>query len=251
MNKNLHWKALVIIAVTGLSVWAFYPPEEKIKLGLDLKGGIHLVMKVNTDDAIVAVTDEVAGMLSQQLDAKSISFGSAERAEPGRSSVRGVDINKDKEFRTVAETSFPTWEARSLGSGNWELALKGPEHATLRAETVTQAIDTIRRRVDELGVAEPVIIPHGDTGDQILIQLPGFDDVTRAKELIRSTAKLELRLVRGAGLSEDQLLAGRAQPPGTEILPGARDAGGDRVYYLIDRTPVVTGRDLKNARRSV
>jgi preprotein translocase subunit SecD len=251
MNRNLQWKALIIVAVTGLSIWAFYPPQEKIKLGLDLKGGIHLVMKVNTDDAIVAVTDEVAGMLSQQLDDKSISFGSAQRAEPGRISVSGVDINKDRDFRTVAETSFPNWEARSLGSGNWELVLKSTEHATLRAETVTQAIDTIRRRVDELGVAEPVIIPHGDTGDQILIQLPGFDDVTRAKELIRSTAKLELRLVRGAGLSEDQLLAGRAQPPGTEILPGARDAGGDRVYYLIDRTPVVTGRDLKNARRSV
>ncbi len=105
--------------------------------------------------------------------------------------------------------------------------------------------------MDELGVAEPVIAPHGDTGDQILVQLPGFDDVARAKELIRSTARLELRMVRGAGLSEDQILAGRAQPAGTDILPGAPDAGGDRVYYLVDRTPVVTGRDLKNARRSL
>jgi preprotein translocase subunit SecD len=251
MKKNLQWKGALVLLVTGLSVWAFYPPKEKIKLGLDLRGGIHLVMKVNTDDAIVAVTDEVAGMLAQQLDDQSISFQSAERAGSGRIAVAGVDINKDADFRRVAETSFPAWDVRSLGSGGWELTLKPAEVAVLRAETVTQAIDTIRRRVDELGVAEPVIVPHGDSGDQILIQLPGFDDVARAKELIRSTARLELRLVRGAGLSEDQLLSGRGQPPGTEILPGAPDAGGDRVYYLVDRTPVVTGRDLKNARRSL
>ena len=251
MKKNLQWKGALILVVTALSVWAFYPPEEKIKLGLDLKGGIHLVMKVNTNDAIVAVTDEIAGMLTQQLDDQSLSFGSAERAEPGKISVTGVDINKDGDFRRLVERSFPAWEARSLGSGSWELTIKPQEMAVLRAETVTQAIDTIRRRVDELGVAEPVIVPHGDTGDQILIQLPGFDDVGRAKELIRSTARLELRLVRGAGLSEDQLLGGRAQPPGTEILPGPPDAGGDRIYYLVDRTPVVTGRDLKNARRSL
>jgi preprotein translocase subunit SecD len=251
MKKNLQWKAALIAAVTALSIWSFYPPQEKIKLGLDLRGGIHLVMKVNTDDAIVAVTDEVAGMLAQQMDDKSIPFQTAERTGTGTISVAGVDINQDSAIRQLVTASFPTWDARSLGSGSWELALRPADVAVLRAETVTQAIDTIRRRVDELGVAEPVIVPHGDTGDQILVQLPGFDDVTRAKELIRSTAKLELRMVRGAGLSEDQLLAGRAQPPGTEILPGEPDAGGDRIYYLIDRTPVVTGRDLKNARRSL
>jgi preprotein translocase subunit SecD len=251
MKKNLQWKALLILAVTGLSVWGFTPLSEKIKLGLDLKGGIHLVMKVNTEDAIAAVTDEVAAMLSQQLDDRSIAFQSVERAAPGKIAATGVDINKDSEFRNIAQTSFPAWDARSLGSGSWELDLKPAELATLRSETVTQAIDTIRRRVDELGVAEPVIVPHGDTANQILVQLPGFDDVARAKELIRSTAKLELRLVRAAGFSEDQLLGGRAQPPGTEILPGVPDAGGDRTYYLVERTPVVTGRDLKNARRSL
>jgi len=250
MKKNLQWKAGLILLVTGLSIWAFYPPAEKIKLGLDLRGGIHLVMKVNTDDAIVAVTDEVAGMLTQLLDEQSISFASAERAQPQRISVTGVDINKDAAFRQLVQGSFPAWEARSLGSGTWELVLRPAEVAVLRAETVTQAIDTIRRRVDEIGVAEPVIVPHGDTGDQILIQLSGLRRRGRAKELIRSTAKLELRLVRGAGFSEDQVLQGRAQPPGTEILSGV-DPGGNKTYYLIDRSPVVTGRDLKNARTSI
>jgi preprotein translocase subunit SecD len=198
MKKNLQWKAALILTVTALSIWAFYPPREKIKLGLDLKGGIHLVMKVITDDAIVAVTDEIAGMLGQQLDDQSISFGSAERARSGQISVTGVDINKDGDFRRLVETNFPAWEVRSLGSGSWELTLKPPELAVLRSETVIQAIDTIRRRVDELGVAEPVIVPHGDTGDQILIQLPA-STTWRAKELIRSTARLELRWCRCGG----------------------------------------------------
>jgi preprotein translocase subunit SecD len=251
MKKNLRWKAAVVLLVTGLSIWAFYPPQEKLKLGLDLRGGIHLVMKVKTEDAMVTVTDEVVGMLTELLDDESIAFASVERVEPQRISVTGLDINKDAAFRKLLETSFPAWEARSLGSGNWELTLKASEVAVLRSETVVQAIDTIRRRVDELGVAEAVIVPHGDTGDQILVQIPGFDDVARAKELIRSTARLELRMVRAAGLSEDQVLGGRPQPPGTEILPGSPDAAGDRLYYLVDRTPVVTGRDLKNARRSL
>src|SRR3990172_2021465 len=147
MKKNLQWKAALILGVTGLSIWAFYPLQEKIKLGLDLKGGIHLVMKVNTDDAIVAVTDEVAGMLTQQLDDQSLSFKSAERGEPGKISVTGVDINKDGDFRRLVERSFPAWEVRSLGSGSWELTIKPAELAVLRAETVTQAIDTIRRRM--------------------------------------------------------------------------------------------------------
>ncbi len=101
MKKNMKWKALLILAVVGLSIWGFTPPSEKIKLGLDLKGGIHLVMKVKTEDAIVAVTDEIAGMLGQQLDDKSISFQTAERAESGRIAVTGVDINKDSELREL------------------------------------------------------------------------------------------------------------------------------------------------------
>jgi preprotein translocase subunit SecD len=219
MKKNLQWKAALILAVTGLSIWAFYPPKEKIKLGLDLRGGIHLVMKVKTDDAIVAVTDEVAGMLTQLLDDGSIAFTSAERVEPLRISVTGVDINKDGEFRRLVETSFPAWEARSLGSGNWELTLRPAEVAVLRAETVTQAIDTIRRRVDELGVAEPVIVPRHRRPDSR--PASGFDDVAQPR-IIRSTARLELR---GAGAGFRGSGPGGA-PSRRNGDPSRVDAGG-------------------------
>ena len=243
MKKNLRWKALLILAVIAGCTWAFYPPEEKIKLGLDLKGGIHLIMKVNTEDALVAVTRDVADAMSEILDEESISFTDIQEVEPGKLSAEGVDPTADTEFRRIVEQNFPAWDVVSSGGGNWRLEMRSADIGILQEETVTQAIETIRRRVDALGVAEPVIAPHGDRGSQILVQLPGFDDVARAKEVIKSTAKLELRIVQSAGLTREQL----SETPGTEILPGEADDGGNNVYYLLDRIPVITGRDLKNA----
>jgi preprotein translocase subunit SecD len=252
MVKNLRWKALLILGIVGLSLWSFYPPSEKIKLGLDLKGGIHLVMKVNTGDAVNAVTNEVSSVIEALLDDESISFESVERQGEGKLVVTGVDLNKEADFRRLAQANLPAWDVLRLGSGSFELTLRAAELAVLRQETVSQAIETIRRRVDELGLAEPVIVPHGDDGNQILVQLPGFDDVVRAKELIQSTAKLELKMVRAVGLSQDQILAGGTQPPGTQILSGAAETGGaDRLYYLVEQVPVITGRDLKYAKRSL
>lgn len=243
MKKNLRWKAILILAVVAACTWAFYPPEEKIKLGLDLRGGIHLIMKVNTDDALVAVTREVADNLSEMLDDESIQFVAINDVEPGKLAIEGLDINQDAAFRRIMEQNFPGWDVESLAGGSWQLDMRPADLANLQEDTVTQAIETIRRRIDALGVAEPVIAPHGENGSQILVQLPGFDDVARAKEVIKSTAKLELRIVRSAGLSEEQL----AQAPGTEIFPGDPDEGGNTIYYALDRVPVITGRDLKNA----
>ena len=252
MKKNLRWKALLILAVVVGSTWAFYPPEEKIKLGLDLKGGIHLIMKVNAEDALVAVTREVADNLSEILDDQSIAFASINDVEPGKLALEGLDPNGDAAFRRAVEQNFPAWDVRSFAGGGWELEMRPSDVRILQEETVTQAIHTIRRRVDALGVAEPVIAPHGDRGSQILVQLPGFEDVARAKEVIKSTAKLELRIVQGTGLSEEQARGNRPQnPPDTEMLPGEADEGGNSIYYLLDRIPVITGRDLKNASSGV
>lgn len=243
MKKNLRWKAILILAVVAGCTWAFYPPEEKINLGLDLKGGIHLIMRVNTEDALVAVTRETSDTLAEILDDESVPFANIQDVAPGELVVEGVDVNQDSAVRRILDQSFPAWDVVSVSDGRWELEMRSPDIAVLREETVTQAIETIRRRVDALGVAEPVIAPHGDRGNQILVQLPGFDDVDRAKEVIRSTAKLELRIVQSAAISREQL----NPTQGSEIFPGEADEGGNRVYYLLERVPVITGRDLKNA----
>ena len=253
MKKKLRWKAVLIAFVIVLSVWAFYPLEEKIKLGLDLKGGIHLILKVHTIDALNAVTNETSESLARLLDDDSIAFEDITKQEPGQLLVSGLEISKESAFNTTVQNSLPAWDSRKLDSGRWELRLRDSDRAVLRDETVSQAIETIRNRVDDLGVAEPIIAPHGARGDQILVQLPGYKDVAQAKRIIKSTAKLELKLVTaGPGLSENQLLGGSAQPSNTEIVSGNADPGGvDKVYYLVESVPAVTGRDLKNARRAL
>ncbi len=253
MRKNLRWKGLLILIVAGVCIWSMVPPGEKINLGLDLQGGIHLIMKVHMEDALNAITDEAVEGLGLLLDDESISFGELAKEDLGRFRLTGVDSSQEPEVRQLLETNFSTWESRSAGAGTWELEMTSLERKQVRDETLTQAIETIRRRVDALGVAEPLIAPHGDTGDQILVQLPGFEDVDRAKNIIRSTAKLELKLVERAAGSREQLLAGRSEPAaGTEILPGVSQTGAtDTVYYLVEDLPVITGRDLKNARPSI
>jgi preprotein translocase subunit SecD len=245
---------VVIALVTGVFAWAVYPPQDKIKLGLDLKGGIHFIMKVKTEDAIRVVADETRDQLDEALTDGDIAFAEVTIEEPVGLRASGVDINKDAEFRRLVEQQFPGWDPVRAEAGAWRLSLRPSELARLREDTVSQAIETIRRRVDALGVAEPLIAPHGTEGNQILIQLPGFDDVARAKDIIKSTAKLELSIVEGGpAASEAELLAGRpAPPPGTIILPGEPlEAGSGPVYWLVQKTPVITGRDLKNARQSI
>jgi preprotein translocase subunit SecD len=254
MRKNMQWKALLIALVVIVFAWSMYPPEEKISLGLDLRGGIHLIMKVNTVDAVAAITNETVDAITTLFDDESLSFQEIGSEEPAKIRVSGVDVNQDQRFRELIETNFPSWDPSRPQPGVWELTMRPADLTVVRDETVAQAIETIRRRVDALGVAEPVIAPHGDRGDQILVQLPGFDDVARAKEIIRSTARLDLKLVEaGPVLSPEQFLQGGTEPPaGTEIVPGVSQTGAENeVYYLVDRVPVITGRDLKNARQSI
>ena len=247
MRKNLRWKAVLIAVVVGVCIWSAYPPEEKIKLGLDLQGGIHVIMKVNMDDALNAVTDETMEALGLLLDDQQVSFGALEKDDIGRLRITGLSADGVDDFRSVVEDNFPGWDAVRSDAGQWQLDMKQLEINRIREETLTQAIETIRRRVDALGVAEPVIAPHGDMGDQILVQLPGFDDVERAKSIIKNTAQLELQIVESVAATREQLES-RATAR-LEIVSGVSQTGSDdRVYYLLDSIPVITGRDLKNAR---
>src|SRR5919206_3909090 len=124
----------------------------------------------------------------------------------------------------------------------------------LRDEAVIQARQTIERRVNELGVTEPSISQQGAGGDQILVQLPGVTDVERAKEIIRSTGLLELKIVeQGPSPTKEALLTNGQVPPGMEVVPGATGTPGDAstVYYLVRKAAAVTGTDLRNARPSL
>jgi preprotein translocase subunit SecD len=239
MQKNLRWKILTIVAVIALAVWAFYPPQDKVKLGLDLKGGVHLVLRVQTDDALRLETETSMERLREELGRSGITV-TTEPTSPTTFLVKGVPPDRDADFRRIANETVGTVFNRESGTeGQYAFTIKPNMAVTFRQEAVDQALQTIERRVNELGVAEPIVAEHGASGDQILVQLPGVTDIARAKEIIRSTAILELKLVESGPYpsKEAALQAVNNQVPSDqELLAGARDGvlpgpprvGGDR-----------------------
>jgi preprotein translocase subunit SecD len=253
MAKNLRWKVLVILGVVALSVFAFYPPDQKVRLGLDLKGGVHLVMQVKTDDAVRIETETSSDRLREALKT-SIPGATVTVVSPTEFRVDNVPAEQDQAFRALLVDIEPTFN-RTSGAGAYTLTMRPNIANQLREEAVDQALQTIDRRVNELGVAEPVIARH-TADDQILVQLPGVTDVARAKEIIRSTAQLELKLVEQGPFSDEtqarQAYGGNV-PPDLQILPGNSEGAGTpgTVYYVVRRVAAVTGRDLRNARPSL
>jgi preprotein translocase subunit SecD len=257
-NKNLRWKVLVIVALVALAVLAFYPPQTKVKLGLDLRGGVHLILRVQTDDALKLEADLAGERLREELTTQGVTVGLITTVSPTEFRVEGVEAAQESDFRRLAAEVTGTTFNPSAGAGAHTFTLKPNLVVQLRGEAVRQAIQTIERRVNELGVAEPIVAPHGNAGDQILVQLPGVTDVARAKEIIRSTALLELKLVEQGpfGTKEAATQAvGGVVPPDMDVVAGAADRAtgeaGGTVYYLVRRVAAVTGRDLRNARPTI
>ncbi len=259
MSTNLRWKLISIGVVTGLAVWAIYPPSERVRLGLDLRGGVHLVLRVQTDDALEVETEASMERLREELGLQGISVASISVLSPTALRVEGVPQGQDELFRQIADEQLQVNYNRVSGAGgSYTYTFRPNIEQALRDESVRQALTTIERRVNELGVAEPIVAPHGVGGDQILVQLPGVDDVGRAKEIIRSTALLELKIVEeGPAPSREALLQARGGvvPSDMEVVSGVDDilSGGtlQTVYYLVRRVAAVTGRDLRTARETL
>jgi len=255
MYKNLRWKLLSIALVVVVAVFGFYPPEQKIRLGLDLKGGVHLVLRVQTEDAVKFETELTSERLRQALTEKGLTGTTVTVEPPMTFKVAGVPSQQDAEFRRLADDQASRRFDRASGSGGtYTFTMKPSEAVSVRESAVRQALQTIERRVNDLGVAEPIVAQHGSAGDQILVQLPGVTDVNRAKEIIRSTALLELKIVEaGPAPSEESLLSasGGKPPEGMEVITGAnlsQDGAGGTSYYLVKQIAPVTGRDLRDAR---
>ncbi|MCC7240369.1 MAG: protein translocase subunit SecD [Acidobacteria bacterium] len=254
MGKNLRWKLVVIAGVVALSVFSFYPPGQKVRLGLDLKGGVHMVLRVQTDDALRLLTEGTAAQLREQLRTANITGPTVEATGVTTFTITGVPAEQDATFRSALSTVELSYDRASNGPGNYTFTMKPNIAVDDRERTVNQALQTIERRVNELGVAEPIVARHS-AADQILVQLPGVTDVNRAKEIIRSTSLLELKLV-DQGPFPDEAAARQAYggtvPPDIQILPGRPEAvqpgqPATAVYYALRRVAAVTGRDLRNA----
>ena len=263
MSKRIRNRILVTVAVAAFSIFLFagFPPSlanmrERISLGLDLKGGTHLVMGVITDDAIRAETDLAIERFGELLDTAGISYRQGTRIENGRFRMVGVDPSRDSEAREILNEQFPEWNIASTAGdvpNTYTLQIESATESLYREQARDQAIQTIRNRIDELGVTEPVIQEHGGPGlYEILVQLPGVDDPERVKGIMQSTALLELKLVDSGPFASEvqaQQAYGATLPAGLEILPSVESdvALGGEAWYLVESSSAITGRDLKGA----
>jgi len=264
MTKRVRTRLLIILGVTALSIALFagFPPsvakmKEKIKLGLDLRGGTHLVLEVVTDDAIRAETDQAIESLRQLLARENIVFRQLTRNQNNELKAVGVDPAKDTDFRRILSERMTEWDLVSTAGdvpNTYTLRLKPQQEQTFREQSVDQAMNTIRNRIDQLGVGEVVIQKHGGPGqNEILVQLPGMDDPARVKNIMQSTALLELKLVE-SGPFPSQAAAAQAHggviPANLEVLPSVeRDlpSSQEGSFYVVQRVASISGRDLKGA----
>ncbi len=238
-------------------VWPPYDTAErpgKIHLGLDLRGGIHLVLQVVTDDALNATIDDAVQTTRAQATSKGLSFASCQRVDTTSFALNGVEAARVKDARDILKDYFRTeWDIREPSEGNFTVRMTDPYVRLVKDRTVDEAMKTLERRVNQLGVAEPVIAKHGRSGDQILIQLPGVTDVEAAKRVIKTTAQLSLQIVEDVAPTTESLLQSTQGkvPDNMEVVQGQGDTPGQPVFYLVRKEAVITGRDLKNARAGV
>ncbi len=243
---------LIILGVTVLSIALFagFPPsvakmKEKVHLGLDLRGGTHLVLQVVTDDAIRAETDQAIEGLRQQLQRENIIFRQLTRSQNNTLQAVGVDPSKDSDFRRILNERYTEWDLISTAGevpNTYTIRLKPAQEQTYRDQSVDQAINTIRNRIDQLGVGETIIQKHGGPGEnEILVQLPGVDDPARVKNIMQSTALLELKLVDSGPFPSAAAAAqnyGGLVPANLEVLPSVErgvPSGGEGSYYAVQR----------------
>ena len=255
MKKNLRWKIILVLGVIALSVFLAYPPSTKIRYGLDLEGGMHLVLQVVTDDAINNETNQEILRLQDQMKRKDISYDTIVKSDEriGRISLQGFDPEKERDVRDLLDEYFGEWDA-SFSGNNAIMTMKANAATYFRDQAVKQSIETIRGRVDELGLSEiPIQRQGGLQGERIIVELPGIEDPERVKNILKTTARLEWRLVEaGPAATQEALLTeydGKV-PEAMEILPGdqRRNLGGN--YYLVNQVSIVSGEDLRDARRS-
>jgi len=250
--KNISWKPLLTFGVILIALIFVLPtikpgwwPYKRINLGLDLQGGMHLVLEVQTRKAVESTIERITHELKRLLKKENIRYS-------GMTTVDGIQIavkirNKDHidRFEKLLDDDFQDLRllSKSISGDTLDIMLDLPEKETeqIKKLAVEQALETIRNRIDQFGVSEPDIRLQGEK--RILVQLPGIKDTERAKELIGKTALLEFKLVDETH-DVNAALKGKA-PPGSEILYQTKEDPDTRrvikTPYLIKKRALLTG----------
>jgi preprotein translocase subunit SecD len=275
MNKNLSWKLILILAAllfflfgifgvpkswTGSGILAAI--TDRIQLGLDLRGGTHLILQVQVNDAVNVDSDNAIARLKEDMRTRKIDYSDITKPDPVNHPdmivVKGVPPDRSSDFKSIVADRLTDYDASSGAENSWTVSMKGSNLADLKTRAVQQAIETIRNRIDALGVSEPVIQEHGLGDYQILVQLPSVDDPARVKEIMQSTAMLEIKQSLGGPYSSEQAALqdkGGVLPPDAVLMAGKsigsrNNPESGEAWYLISRASAVTGRDLRTAEPS-
>jgi preprotein translocase subunit SecD len=268
MNSNLKWKAIFIVLVVLACVVGLVglpsPPTsiaqvrenfgKNIKLGLDLQGGTHLILQVQVNEAVSLQTDQAVDHLTAQLHDKNIGYGEIRKAGDTQILVHNLAPDGVAGFRDLVSSGFADWDispAPGEQSG-YVLTIKPSSISAIQEQTMAQSEETIRRRIDALGLAEPYVAPYGQGDNEIIVELPGESDPGRAKGVIQAGGQLELNRVEDQNPYPSEAAAQAAHggilPPGTELVPSkTTDTTGQASWYLVSRSPIITGRDLRSA----
>lgn len=274
MRKNLTWKLALIVATVLLCVYGMVglPKSRKellanwennIRLGLDLKGGSLLVLQVQVQDAFKAEVVSQMERLKEEMGKQAITFASTETYDPKSIEdaenaaiiIKGVPPEKTGQFRSLVSEQLPSYVLRPLNATDYEIKMRPEAVKPMKDETVTRAMTTIENRINGLGLAEASVQARGgsDTEAEILVSLPGLDDPGRVKSIIQTAALLELyKVVDGPYPSQENALSqkGGVLPLGTKLVRSVARAGQPEGegWYLLERTPVITGRDLRDSK---
>src|SRR5246127_1384248 len=240
MNKNFLIKLSFIVATVLFFLFGIFgipksfsghgllaAVSDHIHLGLDLSGGTHLILQVQVNDAVNVVAQNAMEVLKEQLQKRKIAYTDIiqpdQQNNPDRLVVKGMQPSARADLLSIVQERLPEYDVAGGADNSWNLSMRPTALTDLKKKAVTQAIDTIRNRIDALGVSEPTIEEHGLGDYQILVQLPGIDDSGRVKDIMQSTAMLEIKQSLGGPYPSEQAALqekGGVIPADSLLLPG-------------------------------
>jgi preprotein translocase subunit SecD len=272
MDRTLMWRAITILVVVLVCVYGIVglPKsraeleenlQKNIKLGLDLRGGSHLILEVQVQDALKVEADLAMEQLKEALRKAGVDYASMDRNDPAaieeadriQVNIHGVPDVKTADFRRIVAETSQRWVLTPVNATDYRMNMKPSEIVALKKDTVDRSIQTIEQRINGLGLTEPVVQAYGgaDAGYKILVQLPGVDDPARVKDIMQTAAMLEISQVLGGPFASREAALGQnggVLPLNSKLVQMAPGRGEGDSWYLLNRSPVVTGRDLRNAR---